>query len=628
VTRRVTADAEGRFGFTELPDGPCRLGAEAEDHVAGGPSAGRPTEVVVSAQRALGGVSLGLDRAARVTGRVLSDEEPVEGATLSVLYIEAPGERQAFSLSPDVTTDGAGRFRLGSLGPGRIQILAEKDEFALAESDEIFLRPGQSVDDVVIRLAGGGDILGQVVDPDGRPVPDARVRLAAKGTRGVRRALSDRGGVFSFTGVAPGPVTLMVSALGYDELRRTDVSVIAGEEIEVRLVLAPQAGFGGVVLSPRREPVGGAAVYVLPVGAELPAGHVPLRPDTYTSDDGRFWIGRAPAGPVELYATHPSWGPSDRAPTPAPGRTVELVLSAGGRLVGSVVGSRGAPVPRFGAWLVSFRPTEGGRTRSGGLPRVEVNDASGLFAFEGLAPGVYDVRIAAPGYPLVVSRSHEVRAGGETNTGPIVLSRGGAVVGRVIDAATGAPVAGASVLPASGGMMGFGGGGPGGVSDEAGIFRLDGLPPERLSLRVQAAGYMTKLASGVEVPEDGEADAGVIALAATGPGGPRMQYSGIGAVLSRTDDAVVIRQTFEGSPSAMSGLEVGTEILRINGYDAADLDLREAVEMIRGEAGSEVMLEVIRPGATYPESVRVQRGEVTTPEQSGRMHPRMPQRGQ
>jgi len=223
-----------------------------------------------------------------------------------------------------------------------------------------------------------------------------------------------------------------------------------------------------------------------------------------------------------------------------------------------------------------------------------------------------------------VSRNHEVVPGGETSTGPITLSRGGAVVGRLIDAATGEPVVGASVRPASGGMMGFGGGGPAAVSDDAGIFRLDGLPPERLSLRIQAGGYMTKLASGVEVPEDGEADAGVIALTAMGPGGPRMQYSGIGAVLSRTDDAVIIRQTFEGSPSAASGLEEGTEILRINGYDAADMDLRQAVEMIRGEAGSELTLEVVRPGATYPETVRVERGEVTTPAQSGRMHPKVP----
>lgn len=622
VTRRATADDEGRFAFTDLPAGHCQLRAAAAEHVAVGPAGGRPTEVVVSADRGLGGVSLALDRAGSVSGTVLSGDAPVGDATLSVLYVEAPGEDGAFSLSPDETTDAAGRFTLAGLGPGRLQVLAEKDDFALAESDEIFLRPGQAVTGVVIRLAGGGDILGVVVDPAGRPVEDARVRLAARGTRGVRRTTTDPRGGFSFAGVSPGAATLMVAALGFEELRQGEVAVVAGEETEVTLVLRPQAGFGGIVLSPQRAPVSGAAVYVLPAGATLPEGHVPLRPETYTGEDGRFWIGRPLQGATELYATHPSWGPSERLPAPEPGGEIELVLSAGGRLVGNVVDSRGGPVPRFSAWLIAFRPPEGGRTRSGGLPRVEVNDASGVFAFGGLAPGTYDLRIGAPGYPPVISRGHEVTAETETNTGPIVLARGGAVVGRVADAASGAPVVGASVRPASGGMMGFGGGGPLGVTDDAGVFRLDGLPPERLSLRVQAGGYVTKLASGVEVPEDGETDAGTILLTAdtAGAGGRgRMQYSGIGAVLSVTDGAIVIRESFEGSPSATSGLAAGTEILRINGYDAADLDLRQAVELIRGESGSAVTLEVVRPGEAYPETVQVERGEVTTPEHPGGM---------
>ena len=624
--RRARADEEGRFAFDTLPAGNCALRAAADGYVAGGPTSAAPTEVVVSADRALGGVTLALDQAALVSGVVVAGDAPVEDATLSVLYIEAPGEDEAFSLSPDIATDAAGRFTLPDLGPGRLQILAEKEDFALAESEEIFLRPGQNLTNVVIRLAGGGTILGVVIDPSGRAIPDARVRLAATRSRGVRRASADARGGFQFEGVPPGNATLMVSALGYQDARRADVRVVAGETTEVTLVVEPQAGFGGIVLTPERKPVGGAAVFVLPLGSALPPGHVPLRPDAYSSEDGRFWVARVPAGPTVVYATHASWGPSPRVPVPLASAEIELVLTAGGQLVGSVVDSRGAPVARFTAALQSFRPPDGGRPRAGGLPRVDVNDASGGFVFSGLAPGVYDVRIAAPGYPPVVSRNHEVAAGGETDTGPITVSRGGAVVGLVIDAETGEPVAGASLRPAAGSVMGFGGGGPRAVTDEAGEFRLDGLPPERLSLRVQATGYLTKLASGVEVPEDGEAHAGTISLTPAGEGGGRgqMQYSGIGAVLSMAGDRIVIRQTFDGSPSAGSGLEGGTEILRINGYEAGDLDLRQAVEMIRGESGSEVTLEVLRPGESYPETVRVERGDVTTPRHGGMPRPGMP----
>ncbi|HSA22366.1 MAG TPA: hypothetical protein P5076_13010, partial [Myxococcota bacterium] len=51
----------------------------------------------------------------------------------------------------------------------------------------------------------------------------------------------------------------------------------------------------------------------------------------------------------------------------------------------------------------------------------------------------------------------------------------------------------------------------------------------------------------------------------------------------------------------------GAEILRIDGIDVSELDLARAVELIRGEPGSELRLDVLLPGASHPQSLLVTR---------------------
>jgi carboxyl-terminal processing protease len=71
---------------------------------------------------------------------------------------------------------------------------------------------------------------------------------------------------------------------------------------------------------------------------------------------------------------------------------------------------------------------------------------------------------------------------------------------------------------------------------------------------------------------------------------------GFGSVVSILPGRVIVLQTLPGTPSAKSGLAPGDEILAINGYVIARLDLEQLPELL-GQARQQVcQIEVRRPG--------------------------------
>ncbi len=604
---RARADAEGAFAFDALPAARCRLWAQAPGFVAGGPDPDGARTLDLTGGEPVDDLELGLFEEASVQGHVMAHGEPVEGATLTVLYLESPVADGAYTATAEGTSDAAGAFHIEHMGPGRIQLLAEHDDYAMAESEALYLAPGDHLRDVDIDMSRGGSVVGLVVDDEGRPVADARVELVAPGRKRPREASVDEGGAFSFEGVAPGEATVTARAMGFRRARQV-VHVGAGDEVEARLVLRPREGFGGRVVGPDGEPVARAAVMAWPDGPPAGAGAAgdAPRPAAFTDSQGRFWLGWVPNERTRVWASHPAYAPSPReSPLSAEGELV-LTLRPGGRLRGRVVERGGRPVPFFRVFAVG--PGNGARP-------LDVGDGGGAFEFEGLTPGRYAVYVRADGYPPVSTHGHVVRAGQVTDTGDIVLDPGGGLVGTVVDRDTGEPLAGALVMMSGARAAGYRGMGPRARTGRDGRFRLTGLPAGRLSLQVRRAGYVMRVVSALAAEPGGEADAGEIPLrrALGGRDARRMEYSGIGAVLAVRGGHIYVGKTFQGAPAAEMGLSHGAEILRVDGVDVSTLGLRRTVELIRGEEGSDVTLEIIPPGGTHPEEVRVTRGEVVTP---------------
>ncbi len=71
-------------------------------------------------------------------------------------------------------------------------------------------------------------------------------------------------------------------------------------------------------------------------------------------------------------------------------------------------------------------------------------------------------------------------------------------------------------------------------------------------------------------------------------------FSGIGAELSREEDLIVVVAPISGYPAEQAGLKPKDVITEINGEQTYNMTLTEAVQKIRGEAGTSVQLKIVR----------------------------------
>nr|WP_304216228.1 S41 family peptidase [Fredinandcohnia onubensis] len=87
-------------------------------------------------------------------------------------------------------------------------------------------------------------------------------------------------------------------------------------------------------------------------------------------------------------------------------------------------------------------------------------------------------------------------------------------------------------------------------------------------------------------------------------------FEGIGAEVSMMEGKVTIVAPFKDSPAEKSGLKPNDQIIKIDGESIEGLDLYEAVLKIRGEKGTVVTLEVMRPGVSDLMNVKVTRDTI------------------
>jgi carboxyl-terminal processing protease len=76
------------------------------------------------------------------------------------------------------------------------------------------------------------------------------------------------------------------------------------------------------------------------------------------------------------------------------------------------------------------------------------------------------------------------------------------------------------------------------------------------------------------------------------------EFTGIGVSITMKDGFVTVISPIEGTPAYKAGIKAGDKIIKVNGE--ATGDLREAVKMIRGPKGTEVVVTVAREEAKKP----------------------------
>jgi len=127
-----------------------------------------------------------------------------------------------------------------------------------------------------------------------------------------------------------------------------------------------------------------------------------------------------------------------------------------------------------------------------------------------------------------------------------------------------------------------------------GRFTLDGLPETPATVTVEADGHHRKLISGARAPAEIE-----ILLRPVEAGQTQAtDLVGIGAVVNRSEDGLVVGPLAPGGGAAMAGLHPGDILTRIDGIAVADLGFTDAVQRLRGEEGSVVRVDVRRADGT------------------------------
>ncbi len=180
--------------------------------------------------------------------------QPLASATVRVAYLDMPPVVFEYQ-NVEAETDPSGIFRIRNVTPNRdFYLEVTHPRFPLRLSDTpLRAQPAQALQAVPLTLTLGVSFTGIVLDADGNPVAEARVRLLASRLRvslpkglksaGVAAELhrvttTDADGRFAFEGLADGKRRLVVSHpqfSGHVETLDLDRAVRATHSLEVRL---------------------------------------------------------------------------------------------------------------------------------------------------------------------------------------------------------------------------------------------------------------------------------------------------------------------------------------------------------------------------------------------------------
>ncbi|MFN0059026.1 MAG: sigma-70 family RNA polymerase sigma factor [Planctomycetota bacterium] len=510
----VRTGVDGRFRIEGLPLQPTMLEARHDDFAA------VRREGVAPNSR---DVELRLTDGGRVVGVVLDPNgKGVVGATVRSLMSD-----------PVIATktDDSGRFVLEHLEPGTVQLEARADGFPRKRSARLTIVDGEEIAGVEIVLEEGVTVTGLVLDPDGKPLADARLSFKRGGAMLMMSedARTDAEGRFSAKGLRRG---LDYSARAtHPKYLQQALETFTADASSIDLgtvTLRRGAMLSGKVVDVAGEPLAGASVSAgTPAGelgqVEFEAVEVAIAPDirggpvgafrgatsvVTTDANGLFTLAPLDAGEYTVNVRMPGYVPlNGEVIALAEGQHVgELTytLGQGSEILGVVVNARGEPIA--GAQVSATEASSGPHAAfdSHGRNTTTTSESDGSFRLAGLDASRY--RVTAKFSDFAPADAAGVAAG--ESALKLVLLEKGSLVGVVHDAATREPVAQFSLRlesagPGRGGVMppmpagmgvSFGDfGGFGGDAQEYtdGVFSKPNVNPGDYTLVVSAPNFVS-----------------------------------------------------------------------------------------------------------------------------------------
>lgn len=88
------------------------------------------------------------------------------------------------------------------------------------------------------------------------------------------------------------------------------------------------------------------------------------------------------------------------------------------------------------------------------------------------------------------------------------------------------------------------------------------------------------------------------------------QYGGIGAIISKREDYVIITEPYEGFPAHKAGLIAGDKLIEINGKSVKGKSTEDVSKFLKGQPNTTVNVVIEREGLDKPFAVDLKREEV------------------
>ena len=91
------------------------------------------------------------------------------------------------------------------------------------------------------------------------------------------------------------------------------------------------------------------------------------------------------------------------------------------------------------------------------------------------------------------------------------------------------------------------------------------------------------------------------------------KYGGIGAIIRKKGDYVVIAQPYKGFPADKAGLRIGDKILEIDGVDVKGMDVSKVSNMLKGDPGTSFKLKVLEFYTGHERVATIKRERISIP---------------
>ncbi|MBY6036635.1 carboxypeptidase regulatory-like domain-containing protein [Fictibacillus nanhaiensis] len=459
----VTSDQNGAFTLQDIQVGSLNVRATASRFgaltIGVIVKAGETSNVQLFLTRLTGGVK----------GFVIDSEgNPIPSSSIKI-------KDETNTVVFNFLSDDDGSFQIGNLIPGNYMVLANAEGFS-SEALSVGILANQVTELIIVLLLETGFVQGNVTNlQTGEPLIGASVQLRGISPFGpvISSELTDSKGNYSFGFVSAGSFTITVTKENF------------GNESGSFLVEKGVTNIQNYALKPNPSSVKGV---VTSGGTPLVNTLVRLVDEkctfvleVQTDKDGRYQLQNFTNGTYTLVTVNPDYQSEKIGFSVGPGQSSDILIEVTalpGVLIGTITDQQTTTAIQGAVVQVFFSDSVQPLTNA-------VTDDEGNYIIRGLAPGAYNVTMAATNYRSFKTGINIV-ANETTSSNGSLLPNPGVITGAIKGVA--GSIAGASirVVDVNGAIEGFG------VTDAGGTFAIGNLSEGTFPIIVTAPGHASK----------------------------------------------------------------------------------------------------------------------------------------